>query len=45
MAFLMTGCASEFSTVYKSADKDFKYEYAKQCFAQGKFGNAITLRW
>lgn len=43
MAFLTTGCASEFSTVYKSTDKDFKYEYAKQCFAQGKFGNAITL--
>ena len=43
MAFLTTGCASEFSTVLKSSDKDFKYEYAKQCFAQGKFGNAITL--
>ena len=43
MAFLMTGCTSEFSTVLKSTDKDFKYEYAKQCFAQGKFGNAITL--
>ena len=43
MAFLMTGCTSEFSSVLKSSDKDFKYEYAKQCFAQGKFGNAITL--
>ena len=43
MAFLTTGCASEFSTVLKSTDRDFKYEYAKQCFAQGKFGNAITL--
>ena len=43
MAFLTTGCTSEFSTVMKSTDKDFKYEYAKQCFAQGKFGNAITL--
>ena len=43
MAVLMTGCTSEFSTVMKSTDKDFKYEYAKQCFAQGKFGNAITL--
>ena len=43
MAFLMTGCASEFSSVYKSADKDYKYEYAKQCFAQGKFNNAVTL--
>ena len=43
LAFLMTGCTSEFSSVLKSSDKDFKYEYAKQCFAQGKFGNAITL--
>jgi outer membrane protein assembly factor BamD len=43
MAFLMTGCTSEFSSVLKSSDKDFKYEYAKQCFAQGKFDNAITL--
>lgn len=43
MAALFAGCASEFNSVYKSDDKTYKYEYAKQCFAQGKFGNAITL--
>jgi outer membrane protein assembly factor BamD len=42
-AALFSGCASEFNTVDKSADKTYKYEYAKQCFAQGKFGNAVTL--
>ena len=43
MAALLRGCASEFSSVYKSSDKEYKYEYAKQCFAQGKFSNAVTL--
>jgi outer membrane protein assembly factor BamD len=43
MAVLLTGCAKEFSSVYKSADNVYKYEYAKQCFAQGKFSNAVTL--
>ena len=42
-AALFSGCATEFTTVDKSADKTYKYEYAKQCFAQGKFGNAVTL--
>lgn len=42
-AALFSGCATEFNTVDKSADKTYKYEYAKQCFAQGKFGNAVTL--
>ena len=43
MAALFAGCASEFNSVYKSDDKIYKYEYAKQCFAQGKFNNAVTL--
>ena len=43
MAALLTGCATEFNSVYKSQDNTYKYEYAKQCFAQGKFSNAITL--
>ena len=43
MAVLLTGCASEFNTVYKSADNSYKYEYAKQCFAMGKFQHAATL--
>lgn len=40
---LMSSCASQFNRVYKSTDYDYKYEYAKQCFAEGKFTQAITL--
>ena len=42
-AMLMCGCASEFNSVYKSAGTDYKYEYAKECFARNKFQQAITL--
>lgn len=42
-ALLFSGCASEFNRVYKSTDSDYKYEYAKECFASGKFTRAITL--
>lgn len=40
---LMSGCATEFNRVYKSSDYDYKYEFAKQCFAEGKFTQAISL--
>ena len=40
---LMSSCANEFNRVYKYADTDYRYEYAKQCFAKGKFTNAVTL--
>lgn len=40
---LLVGCASEFTRVYKSADNTYKYEYAKECFARGKFQQAATL--
>lgn len=40
---LLTSCASEFNQVYKSADTAYRYEYAKQCFAMGKFQQAATL--
>lgn len=40
---LLSSCASEFNRVYKSADNDYKYEYAKQCFAMGDFQHACTL--
>ncbi|MBO5187590.1 MAG: outer membrane protein assembly factor BamD [Prevotella sp.] len=40
---LMSGCATEFNRVYKSADYDYKYEFAKQCFAEGKFNQSISL--
>ena len=42
-AFLLTGCASEFNRVIKSSDYDYRYEYAKQSFAEGKFTRAEIL--
>ena len=42
-ALLLSGCASEYNQVYKSATPTYKYEYAKQCFAQGKYSRAIPL--
>ena len=43
LAVLMTGCANEFNRVYKSDDYAYRYEYAKQCFALGKYSNAENL--
>ena len=43
IAVLFTGCVSEFSHILKSQDSTYKYEYAKQLFAQGKFSNAVTM--
>ena len=43
LAALLTSCASEFNRVYKTTDNDYKYEFAKECFARGKFTQAITL--
>ena len=40
---LLSSCATEFNRVYKSSDYSFKYEYAKQLFANRKFSQAITL--
>ena len=40
---LMAGCAGEFNKVYKSYDYDYRYEYAKQCFADGHYVHAVTL--
>ena len=40
---LCTSCAKEFNQVYKSQDWRYKYEYAKECFAQGKYTRATTL--
>ena len=39
----LTGCAGEFNKVFKSSDYDYRYEYAKQCFAEGKFNRAEIL--
>ncbi|MBR1932166.1 MAG: outer membrane protein assembly factor BamD [Prevotella sp.] len=43
VAFILAGCANEFNKVLKSTDYDYRYEYAKQCFAQGKYSKAETL--
>ena len=43
VALLLTGCARDFNQVYKSDNYQYKYEYAKECFAAGKYTRAITL--
>lgn len=40
---LLSGCAKEFNSVYKSGDIKYKYEYAKESFALGKYQRAATL--
>lgn len=40
---LLCGCAKEFNSVYKSQDYRYKYEYAKECFASGKYSQASVL--
>lgn len=40
---LISSCSSEFNRVYKTTDYAYKYEYAKECFARGKFSQAISL--
>lgn len=40
---LLCSCAAEFNRVYKTSNYDYKYEYAKECFARGKYTQAITL--
>ena len=40
---LLTGCAKEFNQVYKSDNYQYKYEYAKECYARGKYTRAISI--
>ena len=40
---LFTSCAQEFNAVYKHTDYEYKYEFAKQCFAREKYTQASTL--
>ena len=42
-ALVLTSCANEFNRVYKTQDYNYKYEYAKECFALGKFSQAVSL--
>ena len=43
LTVMLSGCAGEFNKVLKSQDYDYRYEYAKQCFATGKYANATVL--
>jgi outer membrane protein assembly factor BamD len=43
LVLLMTSCAAEFNRVFKSSDYNYRYEYAKQCFAAGKYTQAENL--
>ena len=38
---LFSSCAQEYNRVYKSQDYTYKYEYAKECFANGKYSRAV----
>ena len=40
---LLCSCAGEFNRVYKSADDSYKYEFAKEAFANNKFSQAEVL--
>ena len=40
---LFTSCVNQFNQIYKSTDNDLKYEYAKECYARGKYVKATTL--
>ena len=40
---ILTGCGGEYNKVYKTSDLDYRYEYAKQSFAEGKYNRAATL--
>ena len=40
---LLTSCAPEFNKVYKTDDYRYKYEFAKECYADGRYAQAITL--
>ncbi len=40
---LLAGCAKEYNQVMKTTDYDYKYEYAKECFLNGKYTRAVLL--
>lgn len=43
LAMILVGCTGEFNRVFKSSDYDYRYEYAKQCFALGKYSQTENL--
>lgn len=42
-AILLASCAQEYNQVYKTPNYAYKYEYAKECFAKGKYSYAVPL--
>lgn len=40
---IFSSCAKTFNAVMKSSDYGFKYEYAKQMYAEGKYTSAIAV--
>ena len=40
---LLTGCTGEYNKVFKTSDFEYRYEYAKQMFAEGKYTRAAAL--
>lgn len=42
-ALVFSSCSNDFNHVYKTSDNAFKYEYAKESFAKGKYVKASTL--
>ncbi len=43
LSLLLVSCAQEYNQVYKSSDYTYKYEYAKECYAKGKYSFAVPL--
>jgi outer membrane protein assembly factor BamD len=43
LSALITSCAGEYNRVFKTSDYDYRYEYAKQLFAEGKYIKASSL--
>ncbi|MBO5616638.1 MAG: outer membrane protein assembly factor BamD [Prevotella sp.] len=40
---LLSSCVSEFNVVYRTDDYSYRYEYAKEMYAQGKYSRANLL--
>ena len=43
VALLMTSCVNEYNQITKSGAYTLHYEYAKQCYAQGKYSRVVPL--
>lgn len=43
LQLMLAGCANEYNRIYKTSNVAYRYEYAKECFANGKYGRATIL--